>query len=134
MAGWRARLDWWVKAVGVLVLNGGLAAQVAGLVFAFRLDDPITGVALLVHGFWVAGLGGAGLVYGALVDAGGSVRYPGGPWTYTPPERRWPAALWAVAGIPLWAVLSLPLGLLLSGLLVVGVCGLAGLHLVRLAR
>src|SRR5437588_2147142 len=84
MTGWRAKLDWCLMMVGGVVASVGLFAQLAGFALAFLFGDPITGDLLLSRGFWVAGLGGAGLVYGMQVDAGGSVAYPGGPVTYTP--------------------------------------------------
>src|SRR4051812_6800115 len=90
-AGRYARLDRWIRAAGVVVLHVGMVGQLAGFLFVFALGDPIFGDWLLNAGFWVAGWGGAGLVYGMQVDAGGSVPYPGGPWSYTQPERRWPA-------------------------------------------
>jgi hypothetical protein len=134
MTGWRARLDWIVMVVGAVIAHVSLFAQLAGFAFAFLFDDPITGDLLLDYGFWVAGLGGAGLVYGLAVDAGGSVAYPGGPLTYTPPKRRWPVALYALAGTPLWAGLSLPLGIMCYGVLLVGFCVIGCLRVLRLIR
>src|SRR5438874_40241 len=122
MTGWRAKLDWCLMMIGGVVASVGLFAQLAGFALAFLFGDPITGDLLLSRGFWVAGLGGAGLVYGMQVDAGGSVAYPGGPVTYTPSKRRRPAALFAVVGTPLWGVLSLPLGIIFYGVLLVGLC------------
>jgi hypothetical protein len=116
------------------MLHVGLLMQVTGFFFAFASDNPILGDRLLNAGFCVAGLGGAGLVYGMQVGAGGSVPYPGGPWSYTPPERRWPTAVFAVAGTPLWGVLSLPLALLLYLLAGIG-WAVVGVHRVlRLCR
>jgi hypothetical protein len=131
---WRAKLDWWVKVAGILVVNAGLAAQAAGFTLAFLGGDPIAGDAWLGRGFWLAGLGGAGLAYAIQVDAGGSVKQRGGTLTYEPPERRWPAALWSIVGTPVWAVLSLPLGILLYGILAVGLLVFGCLGLVRLIR
>lgn len=131
---WRARLDSSVKFAGILVVHAGLAAWAAGFALAYLGDDPIAGNAWLGRGFLLAGLGGAGLAYAVQVDAGGSVKQQGGTPTYEPPERRWPAALWALAGIPLWGVLSLPLGALLYGVLVAGLLGIGCIKLVRLMR
>jgi hypothetical protein len=134
MAGWRDRLDWWAAMTGVLVANVGVFTQAAGFAVAFLFGDPITGYRLLMGGFWVAGLGGAGLAYAMLVDAGGSAEHPWGLVTYHPPGRRWPAALVAVLGTPFWAVLSLPVGILLYGVLMAGLGGVGSLWAFRLAR
>lgn len=106
--------------MGVAVLHVGLVMQLAGFLFAFALGDPIAGDRLLTLGFWVAGLGGSGLVYGLLVNVGGSAPYRGGPLSYAPPGRRWPAALWAFALVGLWGVLSLPLAFLFYGTIAAG--------------
>lgn len=118
----RTKLDWCVVMVGGVAASTGLLAQVAGFALAFLFDDPITGDLLLDRGFWVAGLGGAGLVYGMLVGAS------------TPPKDRWLAALLAVGGTPLWGVLSLPLVLMpfiLFGLIPVVLCVERGLRVLR---
>jgi hypothetical protein len=107
------RLDVGLKVSGFVVAHAGLAAQVAGLCLAFFGADPVAGERWLFWGFWLAGAGGAGVVYGALVDAGGSPKVPGGPLTYAPSAPRWIAALWAVGLTPLWGVLSLPIGAML---------------------
>lgn len=134
LAGWRARIDCWVRLAGILVANLGLAAQAGGFVLAYLLEDPISGYAWLERGFWLAGIGGAGMAYGAQVDAGGSVKVQCGPVTYEPPARRWPAALSAIFGIPIWAVLSLPIGILLYGILAAGAVILGAIQLARLLR
>jgi hypothetical protein len=134
MAYWRRRLDWSVMTAGGIVAHAGVFTQAAGFAVAFLFGDPLTGYQLLMGGFWVAGLGGAGLAYGMTVEAGGSREHPWDPVTYHPPRRRWPAALLAVLGTPLWAVLSLPAGILLYGVLVVGLCTIGGLRAFHLAR
>jgi hypothetical protein len=78
LRGWRARLDAIVQVGGVMIAHGGLVAQVAGLGLAFSGSDPIAGERWLARGFWLAGVGGAGIVYGAMRDAGGSPKHPGG--------------------------------------------------------
>lgn len=120
MGGWHSKLDQCVLFGGVVVAHVGLIAEVAGFALTFWLDDPIAGEKWLVRGFWIAGLGGAGLYYGIKVDAGGGPKYPGGPPTYEPPPRCWPHALIALGLTPLWAVLSLPLGVMVYGLLLIG--------------
>jgi hypothetical protein len=134
MGAWRARLDLCVMLLGGIVAHVGLVAQVGGFVLAFLLGDPITGYRWLTHGFWIAGLGGAGMVYGMNVDAGTPGRYEGGRVTYERPARRWVAALWSIALTPLWGVLSLPLGLLFYTILIVGGLVFGAVELVRLCR
>lgn len=119
---WPARLDVGVKFVGGTIAAVGAAVQWAGLVVGLELGDPVTGEHLITIGLWAGMAGGAGLVYGLQLDAGGKVRYHGGPVTYTPPKRRRPAAVWSVALAPLWGVLSLPIGTLMFGLLLFGAC------------
>lgn len=119
LARWPARCDWLVQFLGGVVAAVGVIIQVIGLALGLFGDDAIRAISLVDMGFWVAGVGGAGIAYGFQVDAGGSVRYPGGPLQYDPPARRWPALLWAIVPIPLWGVLSLPLGLLLCGTLAI---------------
>jgi hypothetical protein len=131
---WPARIDLGVQFVGAAVASLAAAAQLAGLVLGLSDGDPITGDRLFAAGFWVAGVGGAGVAYGLQVRAGGSVPHPGGPLTYMPPARRWPATLWAACGIPLWAVLSLPLAALLYGGLIVGIPIVGCVKLVGLVK
>ena len=76
-------------------------------------------------------MGGAGLVYGLTVDAGGSPKQRGGPATYVPYAPRWLAALWALALTPAWGVLSLPLGVMFYSVLVVGGGVYGAVQLVR---
>ena len=127
--GW-ARLDGCVLFVGVIVGHVGVVAQAAGFVLAFVSGDPIAGEMRLVRGFWLAGLGGARMVYGNLMNSGGPVpqsgHQPGTPPTEIPPPRRRTAALWALGLTPAWGVLSLPIAVVVYGLLVVvgSVCGL----------
>lgn len=134
MNGWQARVDRCVMWLGTVVANVGVLAQFAGFALAFVLDDPISGYAWIQRGWWIAGLGGAGIVYGIKADAGGSVEYPGGPVTYHPPACRWPAAIGALIGVPMWGVLSFPIGIMLYGTLIVGGCALGCVRAFQLAR
>jgi hypothetical protein len=131
---WPARADLAVQVAGGVVATLGAAAQAVGLALGLGAGNPVLGERLLTAGFWAGGIGGAGLVYGIGVGAGGSVSYPGGPLGYTPPARRWPSILWAACGIPLWAVLSLPLAVLLYGILAVGGLVVGCVWLVRRFR
>ena len=117
------KFDAVVSWLGFGVGNLGFLVQVAGLAITFVFDRPIIGYQCLTAGFWIAGLGGAGIAYGLQVDAGGSVKQQGGPWTYEPPKSRWPAAVWSIGLFPVWAVLSLPLGILIYGGLILGGVG-----------
>jgi hypothetical protein len=125
MPGWRERIDRWVMIAGGIVAHVGLVAQAGGFVLAFLLDDPIAGYLWLVRGFWIAGLGGAGLVYGGVVEA----LEPGAP-----AQPRWAAAVFAAVGTPLWGVLCLPLGMMLLGILIVGGATRGGVRLVQMIR
>jgi hypothetical protein len=134
MNNWRGRIDTCVFGLGGLIATVGVFAQFAGFGFTYLGDDPISGELLLLRGFWIAGLGGAGLYYGVQVGAGGSVAYPGGPVTFEPSARRWSTALIAIGLIPIWSVLSLPLGIIFYTVLIVGGCAFGCLELVRLTR
>lgn len=119
---WPARFDAVVQFVGGAVAFLGGLAQLVGVVVGLGFDEPVAGERWIASGLWAGMAGGAGLVYGLQVGAGGKVSYPGGPVTYTPPKRRWPAVLWSVVLAPAWGVLSLPLATLMSGLLLLGAC------------
>src|SRR3954465_3897730 len=91
LRGWRGRFDVGVKVTGIVLAHAGIVAQVAGFALAFLWAEPTTGEAWLEGGFGLAGLGGAGIVYGIEVDAGGSIKKMGGPFTYELLARRGPS-------------------------------------------
>jgi hypothetical protein len=131
---WRARLDLGVQFVGGTVAFLGGLAQLVGVVLGLGFDDPLTGEQWITAGFEAAMVGGAGLAYGLQVDAGGAVLYPGGPVTYSPPKRRWPAVVWSILLAPAWGVFSLPVSALLLGMLLLGGCVFGGEWLYKRIR